>query len=406
MSFFPDSEMHKLHSQQYYNAPPTPEYGHESPYSGTMPASGQPRSLDPSPAEWETQKNHGLGLLPAKPFGPMTTSSFHPQAGTPTSFAWSAFVPAQTHTQNIPEFRREMWVDTPASNVSSGSMWSALPLSTVELESSEMFDHSDYSTTSCTASGYSSPYTTSTLLEDSHAPFIKLESPFDANHSPGNIHYEQPAVVNPQDIVTCAPPATPQVVFTPLLTPLTPMPTESQSTSPQPIKHELEDESYEPEKVRRKRGYTTPEDATCSCKQCGKLFRRASNLAAHMQTHEAHRDHPWACRYDQCDKRFNRRTDMERHARSVHIKDMSHRCQACYRCFGRKDTLSRHELAGCPRRKHINPRNSKKRVVLAFAKHPSRQSLSSRRWGHLRIIIPLMLSTAELMPWTWFDTIL
>lgn len=68
---------------------------------------------------------------------------------------------------------------------------------------------------------------------------------------------------------------------------------------------------------RRKRGYTTPSNAVCSCEQCGKLFQRMSNLKAHMDTHKPDREQPWACHYSGCGRRFVRRTDLTRHQESV-----------------------------------------------------------------------------------------
>ena len=46
---------------------------------------------------------------------------------------------------------------------------------------------------------------------------------------------------------------------------------------------------------RRKRGYTTAENATCYCDKCGKLFQRRNNLTAHVNTHNSHRSQPFAC---------------------------------------------------------------------------------------------------------------
>lgn len=309
--------MHKLHSQQYYNAPPTPEYTYEPSYASSVSGSESHPPIDSSTSQWKPSKTRGLGLLPTRSSGPSSATGFLPQDSPTSSFVWTAYVPSHPHNQPIPEFRREMWIDTPISSNTSTGMWSTLPLSSIEPRSGGMFDHSEYST-SCATSDYSSSYAASAHLDDNRPPHIKLESPFETSHSPAS-QYEQSDSVNPMDIITCAPPSTPRMVFTPLLTPLTPMPTDSQSASPQPIKSEHGSDYMSSSGARSKRGYTTPEDATCSCKQCGKLFKRASNLAAHMQTHDEHRDHPWACRYNDCDKRFNRRTDMERHTKSVSV---------------------------------------------------------------------------------------
>jgi uncharacterized Zn-finger protein len=71
---------------------------------------------------------------------------------------------------------------------------------------------------------------------------------------------------------------------------------------------------------RKKRAYTKPNQATCACEQCGKLFQRTYNLRAHMETHDPKRSQPHACWYDDCDKRFVRRTDLVRHEQSVSMR--------------------------------------------------------------------------------------
>jgi len=73
-----------------------------------------------------------------------------------------------------------------------------------------------------------------------------------------------------------------------------------------------EDESSVP-----RRRFTKPENASCACDHCGKLFQRSYNLKAHLETHDPHRSHPHDCPYPECDKRFVRRTDLLRHEQSV-----------------------------------------------------------------------------------------
>ncbi|KAK3716206.1 hypothetical protein LTR37_006651 [Vermiconidia calcicola] len=68
---------------------------------------------------------------------------------------------------------------------------------------------------------------------------------------------------------------------------------------------------------RQKRCYTKPEDASCFCEKCGKLFQRTYNLKAHMETHDPQRSAPHACEYTGCDKKFVRRTDLLRHEQSA-----------------------------------------------------------------------------------------
>ncbi|KAF7891103.1 uncharacterized protein EAF02_001428 [Botrytis sinoallii] len=110
-----------------------------------------------------------------------------------------------------------------------------------------------------------------------------------------------------------------------------------------------------PSVVARTRGprkLTTKEDANFQCrvKGCGKLFGRSYNYKAHMETHDADREYPFPCTVDNCTKKFVRKTDLQRHNQSVHMKQRNHKCDYCSRYFARKDTLRRHMEDGCSKR--------------------------------------------------------
>lgn len=96
-------------------------------------------------------------------------------------------------------------------------------------------------------------------------------------------------------------------------------------------------------RTRQPRRLTTKEDANFQChvKGCGKLFGRSYNFKAHMETHDASREYPFPCPLPDCTKRFVRKTDLQRHHQSVHMKQRNHRCDYCSRYFARKDTLRR-----------------------------------------------------------------
>ncbi|KAK0103589.1 hypothetical protein ONS95_005602 [Cadophora gregata] len=105
-------------------------------------------------------------------------------------------------------------------------------------------------------------------------------------------------------------------------------------------------------RTRQPRKLTTKEDANfqCSVSGCGKLFGRSYNFKAHMETHDAGREYPFPCPIENCSKKFVRKTDLQRHHQSVHMKQRNHRCDYCNRFFARKDTLRRHMEDGCAKR--------------------------------------------------------
>jgi len=83
-------------------------------------------------------------------------------------------------------------------------------------------------------------------------------------------------------------------------------------------KREASEDTPSPEtKQRRKRSYTTEATAKCRCDLCGRLFQRTYNLKAHKETHDPARKVPFDCNVQGCNKRFVRRTDLERHFQSV-----------------------------------------------------------------------------------------
>jgi hypothetical protein len=97
---------------------------------------------------------------------------------------------------------------------------------------------------------------------------------------------------------------------------------------------------------RPQRKTTTREEASyeCTVEGCGKLFNRSYNYRAHMETHDPERVYPFICPVLECDKRFRRKTDLQRHHQSVHMKERNHQCEFCGRLFSRRDTLMRQVL--------------------------------------------------------------
>lgn len=102
--------------------------------------------------------------------------------------------------------------------------------------------------------------------------------------------------------------------------------------------------AYRVQRPRRApRRLTTKEEANyqCEVKGCGKLFSRSYNYKAHMETHDEKREFPFPCMIPDCNKKFVRKTDLQRHHSSVHAKERNHKCDFCERMFARKDTLRR-----------------------------------------------------------------
>lgn len=97
-------------------------------------------------------------------------------------------------------------------------------------------------------------------------------------------------------------------------------------------------------RTRMPRKMTTREDANyqCKVKGCGKLFSRSYNFKAHMETHDTSRSYPFPCPLPECNKKFVRKTDLQRHHQSVHMKERNFQCNFCSRFFARKDTLRRY----------------------------------------------------------------
>ena len=76
-------------------------------------------------------------------------------------------------------------------------------------------------------------------------------------------------------------------------------------------------------RTKKKRQRTTPEEATHECRVCGKLFKRSYNWKSHMETHNPERKYPHPCTAmngnTPCTKKFQRKTDLDRHVDSVNF---------------------------------------------------------------------------------------
>ncbi|MCJ1355793.1 MAG: hypothetical protein MMC33_005785 [Icmadophila ericetorum] len=115
-------------------------------------------------------------------------------------------------------------------------------------------------------------------------------------------------------------------------------------------------------RIKKKRQRTTRDEATHECGVCGKLFKRSYNWKSHQETHNPERKYPHPCTTmignTQCTKKFQRKTDLDRHVDSVHLKARNHKCDLCGHRFARRDTLRRHTEDGCPKRFELGIRDT------------------------------------------------
>ena len=80
-------------------------------------------------------------------------------------------------------------------------------------------------------------------------------------------------------------------------------------------------------RIKKKRQRTTRDEATHECTICGKLFKRSYNWKSHQETHNPDRKYPHPCTTmignTPCAKKFQRKTDLDRHVDSVGFEGMN-----------------------------------------------------------------------------------
>lgn len=91
-------------------------------------------------------------------------------------------------------------------------------------------------------------------------------------------------------------------------------------------------------KVRRQ---SEAPDRKYTCPVCQRMFDKRYNLVQHEKKHDANRVSQFSCPHVGCGKRLGRKTDVDRHIQSVHVKAKRFACAKCSKRFDRKDTLAR-----------------------------------------------------------------
>lgn len=280
---------------------------------------------------WSHDAPHGLGLTvsaaevqlrsaaPSRHSHPATTSTFTQPFSTQTIYE-----------PNLHGLRKDPWMDAcdPFSTLASSAPWD-LPARNFFSSATEEqnFRHLSEYSASTHQSCQSSPYAHSEgYVPSDTSPFIKTEETPDWVRE-RNEMFSNPALADDSPSVTPADLLTKTGMsqsFRSTETLLLPGPVQDapylkaeKCVSEQPSTGKTSSSDNVPFHERQKRGYTQPENANCACERCGRLFQRSYNLKAHMETHDPNRTFPHECQYEDCEKRFKRKTDLLRHEQSV-----------------------------------------------------------------------------------------
>jgi hypothetical protein len=110
-----------------------------------------------------------------------------------------------------------------------------------------------------------------------------------------------------------------------------------------------------------------------TCNICRKEFKKLFNLKQHVRTHT--NEKPLQC--SQCDKRFNDRSSMNKHVRTVHSAVRPHRCSVCDKCFPTNSHLADHQAT------HTNQK--KFHCLQCGKRFAFRSSLNKHHSSHQRL---------------------
>ncbi|ORY97306.1 hypothetical protein BCR43DRAFT_489563, partial [Syncephalastrum racemosum] len=181
------------------------------------------------------------------------------------------------------------------------------------------------------ASSFQPDFTLDGLLNTTPSPRTTPSSPWIGTPSePRQQTQQQQVLANEGSLLFAPPPPQSVAPHAPAydayeLSPPNVFVQEPHADQPQPI-HYGYPQQYEQNKqqgqqqqqlaVARRRRATTTSSKIHRCPHCKHTSNRANNMKEHILTHDPHREKKFACNL--CGKRFARKHDMKRHARSPH----------------------------------------------------------------------------------------
>ena len=339
MSFFPSPVPSETYQSAtcprygYHPPPLTPKLSqqHDDEWTVASTTRDQDRPTLQASA-WLPEGPRGLGLLP---FQAMSDQTFHEDftmfehTSTDIHSPWmTEFAASDPPSMNAGPLRKDSGNEScdPYSTLLPRAAWDLRPPGSVTAYDTSP-SRSDYSPSS-RPSAISSPYTRSEgYIRAIGSPQIKIEEPQipfpqGIHPMPDHSSLEQTLLVNPSDLMHQSPIPIEERLRTYLAPSSSSDVGEYKSPIARPNHRKASScENFRTEifQSRKKRGHTRKENATCSCKICGKLFQRTYNLKAHLEIHDTNRAQPYECQYGGCDKRFVRRTDLVRHEKSVSL---------------------------------------------------------------------------------------
>jgi len=86
------------------------------------------------------------------------------------------------------------------------------------------------------------------------------------------------------------------------------------------------------------------------CEICSKLFKKQYNLQQHTRIHTS--DYLY-CHYSNCGKKFNDKSTLNKHVKSIHLKETPYPCDKCDKKFKTRDNLKQHYVVHTGERKFV-----------------------------------------------------